>query len=245
MLKKISILLLLLMSLSIYSQKNNLEKYKYIIVANKFDFLKKPDQFQTSSLTKFLLEKKGFKVYLEGETLPEEIKNNRCAFLMAKVTDESNMLTTKNRIDFSDCSGKVVYTSKVGKSKIKDYKNAYHEAIRNAFNTIEDFDNNAFLSNKDDNKQVITVSKNKQQDITKNVNVVSPALKVLYAQAIENGFQLVNTKPEVVYKVLQTNLKDVFIINGKNGILYKVGEKWIAEFYQDNQLQQLVYDVKF
>ncbi len=230
MLKKINILLLLFMSLSICSQKISLDKYKYIIVANKFDFLEKTDQFQTSSLTKFLLEKKGFKVYLEGETLPEEIKNNRCLVLMAKVTDASSMFMTKNSIEFSDCNGKVVYTSKIGKSKIKEYKKAYQQAIRNAFNTLDDFDYsyNASLSNKENKKQEIT-----------------PSLKVLYAQAIENGFQLVNTKPEVVYKVLQTNVKNVYILSGENGILYKVGEKWIAEFYQNNQLQQLEYDIKF
>ena len=135
MIKKISFFLLLLTSTSIISQEVNLEKYQYIIVANKFDFLKKIDQYQTSSLTKFLLEKKGFKVFLEDENLPEEMVNNRCLSLLARVIDESSILTTKNRIQFEDCYGKVVYISNVGKSKQKVYKKAFQEAIRRAYET--------------------------------------------------------------------------------------------------------------
>ena len=67
----------------------------------------------------------------------------------------------------------------------------------------------------------------------------------MYAQSIENGFQLVNTKPEVVFKILKTNLKDVYIITDKKGVFYKVGERWFAEYYENNQLQQIEYQIKF
>ena len=40
MIKKIGLLLLLFIGTSQYSQEINLDKYQYIIVANKFDFLK-------------------------------------------------------------------------------------------------------------------------------------------------------------------------------------------------------------
>ena len=94
MIKKTILFSVLLVSITINAQEINLDKYQYIIVASKFDFLKKTDQYQTSSLTKFLLEKKGFKVYLENENYPKEIIENRCLALFASVTNESNMLRT-------------------------------------------------------------------------------------------------------------------------------------------------------
>ncbi|MGY8910777.1 MAG: hypothetical protein ACKVIG_13095, partial [Flavobacteriales bacterium] len=67
MIKKTIFLLMLLVSNSLLSQQTNLNKYQYIIVADQFDFLKEVDQYQTSSLTKFLLEKKGFEVFLSNQ----------------------------------------------------------------------------------------------------------------------------------------------------------------------------------
>ena len=63
MIKKITFLLALIYSTIQFSQELNLEKYQYIIVPDQFSFLKSVDQYQTSSLTKFLFEKKGFKVF--------------------------------------------------------------------------------------------------------------------------------------------------------------------------------------
>ncbi len=65
--KKIVIIIFaLILSSPILSQKKNLNSYKYIIVNNKFDFLKKVDQYKTSSFLKFLFKKEGFTVYLSN-----------------------------------------------------------------------------------------------------------------------------------------------------------------------------------
>ena len=70
-------------------------------------------------------------------------------------------------------------------------------------------------------------------------------IETLYAQVKNNGFQLVNTQPKVVFQLLQTNLKEVFILKGSNGIFYKKGTRWIAEYYENNQLIQKEYLVNF
>ncbi|MBT4869509.1 MAG: hypothetical protein HON45_05340, partial [Polaribacter sp.] len=72
--------------------------FKYIIVPNKFDFLKKSNQYQTSSLTKFLLQKKGFRVFLSTDSLPVDLLQNRCLALTAIVSDASGVLIVKNKI---------------------------------------------------------------------------------------------------------------------------------------------------
>ena len=256
MIKKIYILLFLLMSTSLLCQ--NLDQYKYVVVANKFDFLKKPDQYQTSSLTKFLLEKKGFIVFLDNEKYPEEVVNNRCLMLSADVLEESTMFTTKTAIQFKDCYGKVVYKSKLGKSKLKEYKKAYQEAIRAAYATMEDLEYSFNPVKEKEQKEaksveVVPVSKisseiinNTSKENEEKIKVESKTtIEILYAQKLENGFQLVNTKPEVVFKVLNTNLNQVYLIEGRSGIFYKVGESWLAEYYENNKLVQKMYQVKF
>ena len=257
MIKKIVFFLAILVSVNLFGQKINLDKYQYIVVADKFDYLKKADQHQTSSLTKFLLKKKGYKVFLSNETLPEEIVSNRCLSLFASVKDESSMLSVKSVIEIKDCYGKVVYTSGVGRSKYKAYKKAYQEAIREAYNTMEDFEcsynPNLLVQEKVEDKIVVPVKKVPIVVVTPVIKNVIPkvehkapeGLPVLYAQPINNGFQLVNLKPEVIFIILKTNVKDVFVVKDKNGVLYKKGVNWVAEFYENNQLEQKEYKVKF
>ncbi|WP_111309268.1 hypothetical protein [Confluentibacter sediminis] len=69
--------------------------------------------------------------------------------------------------------------------------------------------------------------------------------QVLYAQAVENGFQLVDSSPKVVYKIKNTSLKDVYLVEGKNATLYKKGDDWVLEYYENNVLKQEVLNIKF
>ncbi|WP_400072225.1 hypothetical protein [Zobellia russellii] len=118
--------------------QEQLNDYKYIIVPKKFDGFKKVNQYQTSTLVKFLFTEEGFQTVYEDE-LPNELNNNRCLGLTANLIDDSSMFTTKAGVVLENCNGQEVFATPVGKSKEKDYKLAYGEALRNAFkafNTI-------------------------------------------------------------------------------------------------------------
>lgn len=134
--KKLLFLFTLIVSKSVFAQKT-INDYKYIIVPNQFEFVKSPDKYRTSSLTKFLFNKYGFTAYLSSDKLPNDLVQNRCLALIASVKNNSNMFTTKNLIELKDCNNNVVFTSQEGKSKEKDYKKAYHEAIRGAFSSVK------------------------------------------------------------------------------------------------------------
>jgi hypothetical protein len=251
MLKKALFSFTLFISISLFSQQSDFNKYQYIIVQSKFDHLKNVDQFQTSSLLKFLFLKKGYKAFLSNEKLPQKLNNNRCLSLSANVKDNSSLLSIKNSIELKDCYGKILYTSKVAKSRNKDYKRGYHEAIRNAFESMTDleFDSTLVLNKVELNdKENVIVNSASEGIITSNIKketVTSNAIDILYAQANENGFQLINTKPEVVFVILKTNLKDVFVIKDKNGIFHKVDGNWVAEYYENTQFVEKKYQVKF
>ena len=68
---------------------------------------------------------------------------------------------------------------------------------------------------------------------------------VIYAQVIENGFQLVDSSPKVVYKMKQTSLENVFFVENMDAIIYKKSDKWILEYYENNLLKKEVLNIKF
>ena len=102
-----------------------------VVVPNQFAFLKSDNEYQLNILTKFLIEKQGFKAYMENE-VPAELLNTPCNLLKADVKNESNMMTSKLRLVLTDCANKEVFSSEVGKSREKEYKKSYQEALRNA-----------------------------------------------------------------------------------------------------------------
>ncbi|ARV16682.1 hypothetical protein [Polaribacter sp. SA4-12] len=266
MIKKIAFSLLLVLAMSAYSQNKEINNYKYIIVQEKFDFLNNPDQYQTSSLTKFLFQKKGFTVFLSNETLPNDLLQNRCLALTANVTEASSLFSVKTIIELEDCYGKLIYSSKEGKSKKKDYKKGYQESIRNAYKTMSDLEY-TYIPEKEvaqvnevvKSEVALPINKNTIVKVVPEVKEAAPVknlvstviakpsivIETLYAQVKTNGFQLVNTTPAIIFQILKTNVKDVFIIKGKNGIIYKSENIWVAEYYENNKLVVKQFDIKF
>ncbi len=248
--KKVFLLLLIISTTSFAQKKVN--NFKYVIVPNKFDFVNSNDKYQTSSLTKFLFNKNGFTAFLSDEALPEDVAGNRCLALTGTVKDDSGMFTTKSIVELRDCYNNIIYTSKVGKSKEKEYKKAYHEAIRNAFKSVQALKykyipskKNIVVNEKEDVAIVLETPKVINKTSAKIKEVKNDVFKTLYAQSIINGFQLINTKPEVVFQILKTNVKDVFIINDKNGLMYKNGNDWIAEYFKGDKRVLENYQIKF
>ena len=187
------------------------------------------------------MQKKGFIVFLSTENLPQELIQNRCLALTASVRDASGFLTVKNNIELNDCYGTLLYSSKFGKSKEKEYKKAYHEAIRKAYATMDDIASTVIetreVPEKKEEVEPRPISDPSKQDFVK--------METLYAQTTNSGFQLVNMQPAVVYQLLYTNLKDVYVLKGVHGIFYKKGPHWVAEYYDNNQLIHREYQVKF
>ena len=88
--KKYFLILFIIQSTFVVSQDNELNQYEYVIVSGKFSFVKQVDGYQTSSFTKFLFNKAGFKTYLDNEEIPNELAVNKCLALFANVKDYSS-----------------------------------------------------------------------------------------------------------------------------------------------------------
>ncbi|TGV02040.1 hypothetical protein [Flavivirga rizhaonensis] len=288
-----SIIIVCFMVTTVFSQ-SNLNDYKYVIVPNKFDFLKQKNQYQLNSLAKFLFEKYGFEALMEGDKYPEDLIRNRCLALRSDAIKGSGMFRTKLTIELKDCNDQLIYSSTLGESREKDYARAYNEALRNSFKSIEGLNykykpnknitglqtqipeaNNEVTQEIEQLKQEIqNLKKEKEVEAAVNVQkVVEPNPKgevvpvptiikgeannnmetgvkevlsrVLYAQEIENGFQLVDSSPKVVYRIKQTKLDNIFLVENTSAIIYKKGDSWVIEYYSNNILKQEELNIKF
>jgi len=252
-------LLILFAFIAIQAKSQSIEilnQYKYLVVDSRFDFAKVEDGYQTSSLTKFLLKKLGHQVFLDNEDLPDNLVEKRCNALYVKVVDYSNMLTTKSAIQFRDCTNKVVYTTPAGRSKFKEYKKAYHESIRRAFNSFEELEYKYVYIPKVLQDPVVEVPVKNEVNSTLNTGkkekdskptkiIVKPSFPILYAQPKDDGFQLVNSEPKIVFYLLKTKSSDKYIIKDMNGTLTRKDGFWLAEYYINGELKEEKYSVKF
>lgn len=126
--------LIIIFLFGIEIQAQDVNNYKYVIVPEKFEFQDEPNEHQLNALTEFLFEKYGFKA-LYQEEFPENMKS--CDALSTNILNGSGFLTTRLVLTLEDCYGNVIFSSDEGKSRDKDFKMAYHEALREAFLSVE------------------------------------------------------------------------------------------------------------
>jgi len=219
--------------------------YKYLIVPEKFEFLSENNKFNMNALTKMMFEKYGFQVYYPGQQLPDELALDRCKAMYADVINQSGLLSTTLVIVLKDCSGKVLFTSQKGTSKEKSHQKAYYAALREASQSIGE------LNYKYSGKETGSPSTKAAQNIPAAQQAATPVTinndNVLFAQPIANGYQLVDGTPKIVLKIYKTSQQDSYtaVSDSKNGVVFKRGNDWIFEYYQNDKLISEKLNIKF
>lgn len=94
------------------------------------------------------------------------------------------------------------------------------------------------------------IAKVESKPIKHSKPIIKPKTKesfsnILYAQELENGFQLVDSSPKVVYRLIKTGVNDVFLVEGKTAIIYKTEGKWVLESLKNGNLGQEILNVRF
>jgi len=209
---KYLLIVVLILSSSVIIGQRSLNEYKYVIVPNRFDFLKYDDQYQLNSLTKFLYKKEGFKTLYGGDVRPEELFNNSCLGLTTRVNNNSGMLNTKLVIELLNCRNEIVFTSAEGRSKVKDYKKGYHEALRRAFKSITElnyryeFDKELIVAETQVDKEKVTISEEVKELVALKESIeVAKTIEIKTEDKVSDNKEkqkVENVKNEVVVKEL-------------------------------------------
>lgn len=212
--KKIILIVCVLFTVQNFAQ-SKLNNYKYVLVPNQFEFQRTADRYQINSLTKFLFKKAGFTVFLTNESFPEDLAQDRCQALTTRVINRPNFLSTRVTIELVDCYNNVVFTTREGKSRLKDYRKAYNEAIRMAFKDIE---NANYHYQKTENTKVATVNKviKTEKVVKQQITPKAPKSPIIS-----------NTKPKKVNNIAIKNVS----LSGK----YLIGEYGVCTIVADNE----------
>lgn len=233
--------------------QKDVNNYKYVIVPKEFDFTKGEDQYLLNSLTKFLFNKYGYQAFFTDDDFPDDLKDDGCLGLISEVVNaKGGIFKTKLQIVLKDCYGTDVMKSQIGESRLKEYEKAYNEALRDAFKTFQNIDYQYVLDEtKIKEKKVIVAQpernakievENPQEKVANNTplkkqikgkkqEVKKSSNDIYYAQAIDNGFQLVNSESRIVIVLLRTAAEYVFIVKDKSAIVFKEDGFW---YYSEN-----------
>jgi len=256
--KKALVLLAILFSGFCFAQSDIINNYKYVIIPEKFSFLKEPNKYNLNTLTKMVFEKYGFTVFYTNEQLPPDLAFNKCGALYGDLVDDSGFLSTSITILLKDCSGKVVYTSLKGRSKEKEFKKAYYESLREAAASM------AALNYKYNGTPIVPAGQPTSETASvpttpitpQTTATATPATSItptivnesqLFAQPIANGYQLVDTTPKVVARLYKTSQADYYSAQGegKTGVIFKKGNEWFFEYYVNDKLVTEKLNIKF
>lgn len=236
--KIIQLFTLLICSVAMAQQVND---YQYIIVPTKFAFSKDVNPFGLSTLTKALLQKHTFVAFLDTEVIPDEILRYNCNKLYADVIEENTITTTKLTIVFKDCKGNIVYQSAQGKSRTKDWRVGYNEALRDAAKSL-DLMHYKYNGN---NGNVDATPEKIQPTVQTPANAARGTM--LFAQPIANGFQLVDEMPKIVLRIYKTNSPTIYLAekDSQRGVLWQQNGQWYYDCYKDGVLVSEPLQIKF
>ncbi|SDG28016.1 hypothetical protein [Chitinophaga filiformis] len=248
--KTYAILIFLLFAGTAYSQKT-INNYKYVLVPDRYDFFKMDNQYGLNTLTKFLLQEKGFTAVMSSEQMPAEMAANPCNALKTEVVQKKGLFVTNLTLLLKDCQGNIIFKSKEGKSREKEYQVAYEFALRDAFSSLNDvpykYDSVSLAP-----PQPVTAAQPPLPSTpvapapAPTPVAVTEATGTLYAQATPNGYQLIDTTPKKVMTLLKTSMADYFISEGAyNGVVFKNNGEWFYEYYKDGKLVSQKLQIKF
>lgn len=213
----------------------NFNEYKYAMVPSKFSFLKEENAHNLNVLTKMYLQKYGFETYFNNEEAPDEFIQSNCNKIFVDVAESSNIFITKLKVTIKDCKGAVLATSDIGTSKEKEYRVAYNEALRMAFDNFSELKSHQYQPNikkvELSNQIVSEANKGSSQETTSEV--LNRKLSVV---TTENGFDLYSVESKLVLSAKVTSLKNVYIaVAGvEKGVLVKGYDGlWYFEYYRE------------
>ncbi len=229
--------ILFILPFFITAQTKTVNDYEYVIVPEKFDFLKSPDKYQVNALTDFLFKKNGFNSIYQSP-LPENVKQNPCTALKADVEDNSGLFVTKLKVVLRDCHDQIIFSTKEGRSRSKDYKTAYHESLRDAFTEITALgyqyngtQQAVTLAQAEPEKEVVKTMP-KSENLPKGEAVVAstiaaPKVSAETKDIEENSDELVKSysNENISFFIMTQGDKKIALVNKSQSNTYKKGEQ--------------------
>ena len=225
--KKYILIVLLFITSVVTAQSIN--DYKYIVIPMKFQFQKSPNQYRLSTNAKYFLTNNGFTVYYNDAVFPLDLAKDKCKALYFDLQETSGYFMTKLTITLKDCQNNIIYASKVGKSKEKEFEKSHNEALAFALEDIK------LLKYKYVENQNAPV----EEKVLQTKNDTNYTEYTYVAKKIQDGFLISDSaNPGFYLKLLRTSNANIYIgqSNENNGIVTVKEDNIIFEYYKQNLL---------
>lgn len=239
--RKLSLLFALLFVVIGYAQE--LGKFKYVIIPERYENFKKNDQYNLSTLSKYMFSNLGFIVVDEKGELPIELAKDPCLALKPTLEIDSNMFSTKMKIVLKNCFNQTVFVTEEGICrKEKDNRISHQTAFREASKSFSNLNLSDGIVGENS-----VIENNKVENIETKKLATNTFDQVLYAQPVGEGFQLIDSTPAVIMKLTKTSSPDIFLVDykGNEGVLLKKSSGWVFEYSVNGVLNSHPLNVKF
>lgn len=209
------------------SAQNNYERlndFKFVVVPMQYAMFDEENKYLLNSLSKHLLTEAGFTTYVNTDPKLTNMELDRCMGLYAHISgtpEDFFSLKTKIRLQLKDCKGNLVYETSEGVSKLKKYKEAYQEALRDAASALSSLDyaynggEGYFASQKEDvaTKEVIEEETALDRATSFDYSYGENLYKV---EKIEAGYIIKSKETNSKLGYLHYNQNNVILYNSKN-----------------------------
>ena len=233
--------LVILLMISFVGIAQNLNEYKYAILPSKFAFSKEENAHNLNTLSKMYLQKYGFETYFHNEAAPDEFILSYCNKIFVDVTENSTIFITKLKITIKDCKGNILATSEQGTSKEKEYRVAYNEALRMAFDNFSILKTHQYQTSQ---KSLGMIGEPLQKEIAQG-QIAEKKYNVI---ATETGYNLITVASDYkIFQLFKTTSKDIYLAKRDSitGVLLKRDSNWFFEYYEGNVLKSEMINITF
>lgn len=121
--------------LSILLSAQNISGYQYVYVPKKFTDFKTNNQYNLNNITAEKLNQKGYTVLRDENEVQNMRSNTQNCIVNTEIRDDSNIFRTKIRLEFTDCTGKMV-SSYPMQSMIKEIEPGMQESAVNVLKLV-------------------------------------------------------------------------------------------------------------
>jgi hypothetical protein len=100
----------------------------------------------------------------------------------------------------------------------------------------------------EDRSPIATNYTKENSESEKVIKIQSPARTgILYAQQLQNGFQLVDSTPKIRLKMYKSSMPNVYVASAedKDGVVYTSDGKWFFEYAENGSIMKEELNIKF
>lgn len=131
----------------------------------------------------------------------------------------------------------------LARAVVKDTSTEEIQKLKEEITTLKEQQQQVKKAEKED---VVKKTPMKEEpEIKKAVVNKEPSKNVLYAQKIDNGYQLVDKTPKVLMILLETSKTDVFLVKDANALVYKEDGFWYLSKNEGKKPTLEILNIKF